>query len=110
MHELLKTPTLVEAVIMPDACPTGEIGQIPVGGVAVAKNALHPAMHSADVCCSVMMTGFGKILPKQVLDAAHQVTHFGPGGRKKLFDSPKELEEKIRNNPYLKDPRSIERA
>lgn len=56
MEELMKTPTLVAGAVMPDACPTGGVGQIPVGGVAVAKNAIHPAMHSADICCSVMMS------------------------------------------------------
>ena len=55
MDELMKTPTIVDGAVMPDACPTGGIGQIPVGGVAVTKNAIHPAMHSADVCCSVMI-------------------------------------------------------
>ena len=81
MDELMKVPTLTKGAIMPDACPTGPAGHIPVGGVAVAKNAIHPAMHSADICCSVMMTSFGHIDPKVVLDAAHSITHFGPGGR-----------------------------
>lgn len=37
MDELMKTPTIVDGAVMPDACPTGGIGQIPVGGVAVTK-------------------------------------------------------------------------
>jgi hypothetical protein len=37
MKVLMKTPTLVAGAIMPDACPTGPVGQIPVGGVVVAK-------------------------------------------------------------------------
>ena len=81
MEVLMKTPTLVDGAIMPDACPTGSTGTIPVGGVVVAKNAIHPGMHSADICCSVMLTDFGKANPKDVMDAAHSVTHFGPGGR-----------------------------
>ena len=68
MQTLMKTPTLVDGAIMPDACPTGSLGTIPVGGVAVAKNAIHPGMHSADICCSVMLTDFGKANPKDVLD------------------------------------------
>ena len=107
MDELMKTPTLVNGAVMPDACPTGGIGQIPVGGVVVAKNAIHPAMHSADICCSVMMTNFGKVNPKKVLDVAHQTTHFGGGGRKDLFDFPVELEDKIMQNFFLKDARSF---
>lgn len=110
MDTLMKTPTIVNGAVMPDACPTGKVGQIPVGGVAVAKNAIHPAMHSADVCCSVMMTSFGKVDPKKVLDAAHATTHFGGGGRNDLFDFPKELEDKIRENYFLKGDRSVQLA
>ncbi|MGB0892457.1 MAG: RNA-splicing ligase RtcB, partial [Flavobacteriaceae bacterium] len=80
MKVLMKTPTIVSGAIMPDACPTGPSGTIPVGGIVVAKNAIHPGMHSADICCSVMLTDFGKADPKAVLDAAHSITHFGPGG------------------------------
>ena len=71
MKKLMKTPTLEKGALMPDACPTGKEGIIPVGGVVVAKNAIHPGFHSADICCSVMLTDFGKIDPKLVLDAAH---------------------------------------
>lgn len=106
MYALMKTPTLVDGAIMPDACPTGGIGQIPVGGIAVAKNAIHPSMHSADVCCSVMMTNLGHISPKEVLDAAQAVTHFGGGGREDLFQLPKELKEGIRANDFLDNPKS----
>ena len=66
MVELMKTPTVINGAVMPDACPTGSQGQIPVGGVVVTKDAIHPAMHSADVCCSVMMTSFGHVDPKIV--------------------------------------------
>ena len=55
MEELMKTPTLVDGAIMPDACPTGSKGTIPVGGVVVARNAIHPGMHSADICCSFIV-------------------------------------------------------
>lgn len=106
MHELMKTPTIVKGAVMPDACPTGALGQIPVGGVVAAKNAIHPAMHSADICCSVMMTNFGKIAPKKVLDMAHSITHFGGGGRSDYFDLPKELSEQIAGNYYLNTERS----
>ncbi len=107
MDVLMKTPTLEKGAIMPDACPTGPAGHIPVGGIAVAKNAIHPAMHSADICCSVMMTSFGMVDPKSVLDAAHSITHFGPGGRDDLSDLPAELSEKISSNEYLNSDKSI---
>ncbi len=110
MDELMKTPTIVGGAVMPDSCPTGGIGQIPVGGVVATKNAIHPAMHSADVCCSVMMTSFGNIDPKLVLDAAHSVTHFGPGGREDRFDIPASLMEQIEGNTYLNSQKSIQMA
>lgn len=106
MNGLMKTPTLVGGAIMPDACPTGE-GQIPVGGIVIAKNAIHPSMHSADVCCSVMMTNFGKTDPKAVLDAAHSITHFGGGGREEYSDLPKELIEKLMGNRLLNTEKSM---
>ena len=109
MNELMKTPTLVGGSIMPDACPTGPAGLIPVGGVAVAKNAIHPGMHSADICCSVMLTDFGKADPKAILDAAHASTHFGPGGRPRgqQFRLPTELIAKFESNPFLRSARML---
>ncbi|WP_370398064.1 RtcB family protein [Tenacibaculum dicentrarchi] len=109
METLVKTPTIVNAVIMPDACPTGGTGTIPVGGVAVAKNAIHPGMHSADVCCSVMLTDFGKINPKDVLNAAHSITHFGAGGRDRdsQFRFPMDLLAEIEGNSFLNTQRAI---
>jgi len=105
MRQLMKTPTLVSGAVMPDACPTGPPGNIPVGGIVAARNAIHPAMHSADICCSVMMTNLGHIDPKLALDMAHSVTHFGPGGRKDPFQLDEELEEKMRSNIYLNNER-----
>ena len=112
METLMKTPTLVNGAIMPDACPTGPIGTIPVGGVAVAKNAIHPGMHSADICCSVMLTDFGKMDPKKVLDAAHQNTHFGPGGRDRntQYRFPTELLQDFEGNYLLNNEKMIQSA
>ncbi|WP_173427053.1 RtcB family protein [Kordia jejudonensis] len=109
METLMKTPTLVNGAIMPDACPTGQNGVIPVGGVAVAKNAIHPGMHSADICCSVMLTDFGNANPQDVLDAAHSITHFGPGGRDRdnQFRFPMDLLAEIEANYFLNDQRCI---
>lgn len=107
MVELMKTPTMVKGAIMPDACPTGEIGQIPVGGIAVARNAIHPAMHSADICCSMMMSSIGKFPPEKVLDIAQDVTHFGGLDYKTEFELPKGFNDKIKNNKFLNNPKSI---
>lgn len=101
MNAVMKTPTLLTGAIMPDACPAGAYGQIPVGGVVVAHKAIHPAMHSADICCSVMMTNLGMISPKKVLDAAHSVTHFGGGGRSQHFHLSDNLKKQMRDNSFL---------
>lgn len=101
MNAVMKTPTLLAGAIMPDACPAGAYGQIPVGGIVIANNAIHPAMHSADICCSVMMTNLGIISPKKVLDAAHNVTHFGGGGRTEHFPLSNTIKNQMRDNPFL---------
>lgn len=101
MNIVMQTPTVINGTLMPDACPAGPKGQIPVGGVAVAKNALHPAMHGADICCSLMMTDFGYIDPKKVLDAAHSVTHFGGGGREEFTEISQDLMNGITKNAFL---------
>ncbi|MFK8250880.1 RtcB family protein [Ancylobacter terrae] len=80
MTELMRTPVVRAGAVMPDACPAGPLGTIPVGGVAVSE-AIHPGMHSADICCSMAISVFPGIAPARLLDAVHQVTHFGPGGR-----------------------------
>ncbi|TGE28405.1 RtcB family protein [Hymenobacter metallicola] len=109
MQQLMRTPTVVAGAIMPDACPAGPMGTIPVGGIVVTRNAIHPGMHSADICCSVMLTNLGKIDPKRVLDAAQQITHFGPGGRlpERQFALPAEIEAEFRANPFLNSLRSL---
>lgn len=107
MKVLMKTPTIESGALMPDACPVGKEGIIPVGGVVATKNALHPGFHSADICCSVMLTDLGKINPKQVLDAAHASTHFGYGGRPRgqQLNVNQELLDKFTKNFYLKNPK-----
>lgn len=112
MEVLMKTPTVVSGAIMPDACPAGPPGTIPVGGVVATRNAIHPGFHSADICCSVMLTDFGKADPKEVLDAAHLSTHFGPGGRSRedQYRLPADLLEEIEGNSYLNNERSIRKA
>lgn len=111
MEKLMVTPTVVKGAVMPDACPTGTVGQIPVGGVVVTKNAIHPAMHSADICCSVMLTNFGDVDPSIIMEAANDSTHFGPGGRNdSRFSITNELRDKMLGNKFLKDQKSIHLA
>lgn len=103
MAEVLKTPTVEAGAVMPDACPAGPLGTIPVGGVVAARNAIHPGMHSADICCSVMMTDLGMVDPMAALDAAEAITHFGAGGRDQdnHFTVSPDLMEQFRANPFL---------
>jgi len=102
MDKVLRTPVAVEGIVMPDACPAGPVGTIPVGGVVAARDAIIPGMHSADICCSLMATVFDDVSPKQVMEAAHHATHFGPGGREKhrAIALPDELADAIDALPY----------
>lgn len=112
MEVLMRTPTLRSGAVMPDACPTGAAGTIPVGAVVGAEGAIHPGMHSADICCSVMVTKFTGADPKAVLDAVHQVTHFGPGGRAngKRFTMSLDLLDAFRDNAFLRDKKIVRAA
>jgi tRNA-splicing ligase RtcB len=103
MDVLMRVPTVVAGAVMPDACPSGSApGTIPVGGVIAAKDAIHPGMHSSDVCCSVAMTVFKREdHPRKILDAVMLATHFGPGGRAKPIDPPKSIMQRISLNNFL---------
>lgn len=82
MREIMRLPTVVAGAVMPDACVAGSApGTIPVGGVVAAKGAVHPGMHSADICCSMALSVLQPADPKLVLDAGMQLSHFGAGGR-----------------------------
>jgi len=109
MKSVMITPTVVTGAVMPDACPVSK-GHIPVGGIVVTKNAIHPAMHSADICCSVMMSNLGSIKPQKVLNMALWTTHFGGGGRDDFSNLPKDLEEKLYENSFLNSDYSIRTA
>ena len=112
MDEMMRTPTLRGGAVMPDACPAGPEGTIPVGGVAVAENAIHPGMHSADICCSVMVTEFAAAEPAEILNAIHKVTHFGPGGRAngQRFTMSPRLYDAFRENRFLNDKKILQSA
>jgi tRNA-splicing ligase RtcB (3'-phosphate/5'-hydroxy nucleic acid ligase) len=100
MAELVKTPVIRAAAAMPDACPAGEIGTIPVGGVA-ASEAIHPGMHSADICCSVAISVYDNVAPDTLLNAVHAVTHFGPGGRSDM-PMPQDVAALVASNPLTR--------
>ena len=99
MSQLMRLPTIEAGAVMPDACPAGAIC---VGGVVAARNAIHPAFHSADVCCSMSLTEFNTTDAKAVLDAAMQVTHFGPTARPEPQPMPEALVERLASNPLTR--------
>jgi tRNA-splicing ligase RtcB (3'-phosphate/5'-hydroxy nucleic acid ligase) len=109
MDALMKLPTVVKGAVMPDSMPSGSaLGTIPVGGVIVTKDAIHPGMHSADICCSMAISIFEKNDDvKKVLDTAMKVTHFGYGKRSKSevrrYKELMNLLSKFENNSFLKD-------
>jgi tRNA-splicing ligase RtcB (3'-phosphate/5'-hydroxy nucleic acid ligase) len=104
MAELMRVPTIVAGSVMPDACPSGSApGTIPVGGVIAADNAIHPGMHSADICCSMAISVFGDIDATSVLDAGMKLSHFGGGGRPYSNDMrpPEALLAQFAENSFL---------
>ena len=109
MAALMRTPTVRAGAVMPDACPAGPMGTIPVGGVVVTEGTIHPGMHSADICCSLMLTEFADADPAAVLDAMQAITHFGPGGRAngKRFSVSFDLIDAFRANMFLSDDKIL---
>ena len=101
MDELMRTPTIESAAIMPDACPAGVI---PVGGVVATKNAIHPGFHSADVCCSMAVSVFKRDEDtSRVLDVIEKFAHFGPRKRDDHPAKPsKDVMDAISENGFLK--------
>ena len=103
--ELLRCPVVSAGTLMPDACPAGNApASMPVGGAIAVENAIIPAAHSADICCSLLATFY-----HTDLSAAEQVntlmkhTRFGPGGRDKqnqIYHPV--LDEDVWSNPFLK--------
>jgi hypothetical protein len=106
MSDLMRCPMLEAGAIMPDACPSGAAqGTIPVGG-AVVSRAIHPAFHSADICCSMYAT----LMPpnadtRAFMDALQASTRFGPGGRAPEHQIADPITDEIEEtrNPFLKD-------
>lgn len=103
--ELLRCPVVSSGTLMPDACPAGSApASMPVGGAIAAENAIIPAAHSADICCSLRATFYHTdIQVAEQVDTLLQHTRFGPGGRdKKDQIHHPVLDEQIWLNPFLK--------
>lgn len=104
MDELMRCPVLEHGAIMPDACPSGSApGTIPVGGAVVSRG-IHPAFHSADICCSMYATVFPPgTATGAFMDAVKASTRFGPGGRRPEEQIPDPITDEIEatRNPFL---------
>lgn len=104
MNQLLKTPVIETGAVMPDACPAGAAeATIPVGGAISVKNAILPAAHSADICCSMYASIFrcGEST-SAMLDHLIDSTRFGFGGRKpEDYVHHSVLEETVWSNKFL---------
>ncbi len=104
MEQLMRTPVIEAGAVMPDACPAGSAeATIPVGGAIAVKNAILPAAHSADICCSMFATVFQcESTTAKMLDALMDSTRFGFGGRREedRVDHPV-LYEPVWSNPFL---------
>lgn len=110
MDALMRVPTIRAGAVMPDACPSDvRLGYIPVGGVVAAENAIHPGMHSADICCSMAVTVFANADPTELLDAGMAHSHFGGGGRPRgeQWAPPAEVMQAFEGNAFLSPLTSI---
>ncbi len=107
IQELLRSPVVTSGSLMPDACPAGgEVASLPVGGVVVALNAIIPAAHSSDICCSMYASFYQSELSiDDELDVLTEATRFGPGGRTEPVADPV-IEENVWLNPFLKGLRN----
>lgn len=111
MSVLMRTPVVRAGALMPDACPAGGLGTIPVGGV-VASEAIHPGMHSSDICCSVAFSSYGDTDPARLMDAVAAVTHFGGGSRPAgaQVAPPEPVLQAFRDNRLLRDKLAVANA
>lgn len=112
MREAVRTPTVCAAAILPDACPSGSMGTITVGGVIATENAIHPGMHSADICCSMMATNLGQVDPRMAMDAAFRHVRFGPLARNtpdRLTLDP-HLLKAFGQNPFMREQKILHNA
>jgi len=105
MDQLLRVPVIESGAVMPDACPAGAAtATIPVGGAIAVKNAILPAAHSADICCSMHASLFrcAETTPR-MLDNLLASTRFGFGGRGEgdRVEHPV-LHESVWSNPFLR--------
>lgn len=107
MRELMACPVVEAGALMPDTCPAGSaIASIPVGGAIAVKNAIIPAAHGGDICCSMQATVFqapASSSVSELMDQLVSITRFGPGGRRPDDQvSHAVTSEAVWENPFLR--------
>jgi hypothetical protein len=103
MSRLLQVPVITGAAVMPDCCPAGS-DPIVVGGAIAVKNAIIPAAHSSDVCCSMYASFFPPSRSQEEqMEILLKTTRFGQGGRpeEQWVDHPV-IQRRDDRNPFLK--------
>jgi len=77
---------------------------MPVGGAISVHNAIIPAAHSSDICCSLYASFYHtELSTKDQIDHLMQETRFGPGGRDKKDQVYHPiLDDHVWTNPFLK--------
>jgi tRNA-splicing ligase RtcB len=102
MLNMQRLPVVTQAAVMPDACPAGQ--GITVGGAIIVENAIIPAAHSADICCSMFATFFTApdLEVSKAMDVLQASTRFGPGGHApENYVHHPVLDEDVWSNPFL---------
>ena len=107
MRELMACPVVEAGALMPDTCPSSSaIASIPVGGAIAVRNAIIPAAHGSDICCSMQATIYEAPESRSVsglMDDLMGVTRFGPGGRRPEDQlSHPVTSEAVWENPFLR--------
>lgn len=80
MEVVLCILIVVVGVVMFDVCFVGFVGMIFVGGVIVVWNVIYLGMYFIDICCLLMLSDFGDVDFKVVLDVVILIIYFGLGG------------------------------
>ncbi len=106
MRELMACPVVEAGALMPDACPAGSaVASIPVGGAVAVREAIIPAAHGSDICCSLYASFFEPLDldVSEMMDRLVKSTRFGPGGRaREDWVTHPVSEEPVWENPFLK--------
>ena len=83
MDALMRVPTIVAGAVMPDACPPARrTGRSRSAALWHARmRSIRDFIRRTSAARSPLPCLPARMIPKRILDAVQDVTHFGPGGR-----------------------------